>query len=74
MSKWYAKRVVEGEIITITTYEKNKPVFTEEQKAEWHEIDEAEYNQILINIQEKQRQAAEEYLLKNQDVEITDEE
>lgn len=63
---WYAKRVVEGNIVSITTYEQEKPMFSEQEKLEWSEITKEEYDNILQSIQ---RKVAEENQV--EDVEIT---
>ena len=63
---WYAKRVVEGNIASITTYEQEKPMFSEQEKLEWSEITKEEYDSIFQSIQ---RKVAEENQV--EDVEIT---
>ena len=68
---WYAKRIIDGEVISIATYEQNKPVFTDKEKLEWEEINIEEYNKILSDIKSKSEQQVQE---PQEDIEITDEE
>lgn len=74
---YYAKQVVDGKVVCLTTYENEPPIFEGETALTWSEITKEEYDQILAEIMQKaetERLLALEQFEAEQDVEITDEE